>query len=267
MASFDEVIPPGQVGTIEAKLDTKKLRGSVGRGITVYTDDPNQPKIFLTVRATVLGGVVVLPQEILSIAGIGPGRGRGRNLSTVLVRRDASETGQLEMGDATASVPWLKVKVERVEEPRPGADGLPPAVVGDWLVGVTLDPSTPYGRFSESLTVKTGLKRQPELTIPVLVMRSSPIRLSAERVAFPLESDPSEQPQTVLLTVRRDLDPTQLTVETDSDSLTVELEPSGRRGYKVHVRWQGADRPHGAITFRLGEETYELPVVEPDEPS
>jgi hypothetical protein len=94
--------------------------------------------------------------------------------------------------------------------------------------------------------------------------RQAPVQLSADRVAFPRESDPKEQPQTVLLTVRRDLDPTNLTVETDSDLLKVELEPSGRRGYKVRVRWEGAERPHGAITFRLGTESYELPVVEPE---
>jgi hypothetical protein len=263
VASFDEVIPPGQVGHIDAKLDTHKLRGSVGRGITVYTDDPALPKVFLTVKATVVGGVVVLPQEMLSVAG----RGRGRNIPSVLLRREASETGQLEIADATPSVPWLVVTTEKLEQSRPGADGMPAGMPGDWLVGVTLGPSAPYGRFRESLKLKTGLERQPELTIPVLVTRQAPIRLSAERVAFPREVDPGQQPQTVLLTVRRDLDPTALTVETDSELLTVELEPSGRRGYKVHVRWQGEDRPRGAITFRLGEESYELPVVEPEDPS
>lgn len=249
------------MGHIDAKLDTKKLRGSVGRGITVYTDDPGQPKIFLTLSATVVGGVQVLPQGMISLSGVG---GRGRNAPTVLLRREASETGEVEISDVSASVPWLNVTVERVEQPRVGVDGLPPGMPGDWLVEVTIDPSAPYGRFRESVQLKTGLERQPELTIPVVVTRQAPVQLSTNRVAFPSELDPKEQPQTVLLTVRRDLDPTGLTVETDSDLLKVELEPSGRRGYKVRVRWEGADRPHGAITFRLGEESYELPVVEPE---
>ena len=259
MASFDEVIPPGQVGHIDAKLDTQKLRGSVGRGITVYTDDPNLPKVFLTVKATVVGGVVILPHEMISVSG----GGRGRNSPAVLLRREPSETGQVQISDVTPSVPWLAVTTERLEETRPGSGGLPLGMPGDWLVAVTVDPSAPYGRFRESLKLKTGLERQAELTIPVLVNRQAPIRLSAEQVAFPVESDPGQQPQTVLLTVRHDLDPTKLTVETDSDLLTVELVPSGRRGYKAHVRWQGDDRPHGAITFRLGTESYVVPVVEP----
>jgi len=249
------------VGHIDATLDTKKLRGSVGRGITVYTDDPGLPKVFLTLSATVVGGVQVLPQPVMAVASA------GRNAPMVLVRREATETGVVKISDVKPSVPWLVATVERLEEARPGADGVPPGMPGDWLVGVTLDPSAPYGRFRESLQVKTGLERQPELTIPVVVTRRAPVRLSAERVVFPRESDPNEQPQTVLLTVRRDLDPTALTVETDSDLLLVDLEPSGKRGYKVRVRWEGDDRPQGAITFRLGNESYELPVVEPEDPS
>lgn len=249
------------MGHIDATLDTKKLRGSVGRGITVYTDDPGLPKVFLTLSATVVGGVQVLPQPVMAVASA------GRNAPMVLVRREATETGVVKISDVKPSVPWLVATVERLEEARPGADGVPPGMPGDWLVGVTLDPSAPYGRFRESLQVKTGLERQPELTIPVVVTRRAPVRLSAERVVFPRESDPNEQPQTVLLTVRRDLDPTALTVETDSDLLLVDLEPSGKRGYKVRVRWEGDDRPQGAITFRLGNESYELPVVEPEDPS
>jgi hypothetical protein len=252
------------VGHIDATLDTKKLRGAVGRGITVYTDDPGLPKVFLTVSATVVGGVQVLPQPVMTVVTEG---GQGRNAPTVLVRREASETGVVEIVDVKPSVPWLVATAERLEQPRPGADGVPPGVPGDWLVGVTLGPSAPYGRFRESLQVKTGLERQPELTIPVIVTRQAPIRLSAERVVFPRDSDPSEQTQTVLLTVRRDLDPADLTAETDSDLLMVELEPSGQRGYKVRVRWEGDERPHGAITFRLGNESYELPVAEPEDPS
>jgi len=252
------------VGHIDATLDTKKLRGSVGRGITVYTDDPGLPKVFLTLSATVVGGVQVLPQPVMTVVSAG---GRGRNAPMVLVRREASENGVVEISDIKPSVPWLVATVELLEEPRPGGDGVPPAMPGDWLVGVTLGPSAPYGRFRESLQVKTGLERQPELTIPVIVTRQAPVRLSAERVVFPRESDPSEQPQTVLLSVRRDLDPTNLTVETDSDLLMVVLEPSGQRGYKVRVRWEGDERPHGAITFRLGNESYELPVAEPEDPS
>jgi len=262
VASFDEVIPPGEVGYIDAELDTKKLHGSVGRGITVYTDDPQSPKVLLTVRAMVVGGVLVLPREMISLntaAG-------AQNAPGVLVRRDSSETGELEIGELTTSVSWLAATAEALVEPRPAADGLPPGKPGDWLVMVRAESSVPYGQHRETLRFKTGLERQSEVSIPVLVLRRAPVRLSAEQVEFPAASESTSR-QTVLLTVRRDLDPQDLRVETDPESLTVELEPSGRRGYKVHVSWQGEDRPHGAITFHVGQESYELPVVDPTDPS
>ena len=173
----------------------------------------------------------------------------------------------VELADVKPSAPWLIASVERLEQPTPGVDGLPPGQPGDWLVRVTLGPSAPYGRLRESLQLKTGLERQPELTIPVIVTRQAPVHVSIDRVVFPKETNPGDPPQTVLLTVRRDLDPADLKVETDSSLLTVELEPSGRRGYKVRVRWDGADRPQGAITFRIGKESYELPVAGSDDPS
>ena len=88
MASYDEVIPPGKVGQVIATLDTHKLRGSVGRGITVYTDDPRDPSLLLTIRAEVVGGASVLPQESLFLSGAGPGAAPG----FLLVQREPSET-------------------------------------------------------------------------------------------------------------------------------------------------------------------------------
>lgn len=264
MASFDEVIPPGQVGHIDAQLDTHKLHGSVGRGLTVYTDDPQSPKVFLTVRATVVGGVVVLPRETISVRRLAD----HQVIPGVLIRRDVGETGRLEIGKVATSAPWLVATAERLTEAKPAEGGLPAGKPGDWLVTVRADPSTPYGQHRETLRIVTGLERQPEVTIPVLVLARAPVRLSADQVAFPPTAQQAgPERQTVLLTVRRDLDPSDLRVETDPELLRVELERSGQRGYKVHVSWLGDDRPHGAITFRVGQESYELPVVAPTDPS
>ena len=89
MASFDEVIPPGKAGHVTAKLDTTKLHGAVGRGITVRTDDPAKPALFLTVRGEIVGGVTILPDEVLQLNNHTSGPTSG----TVLVTRGAGETG------------------------------------------------------------------------------------------------------------------------------------------------------------------------------
>ena len=263
MASFDEVIPPGQVGFVNATLDTEKLHGSIGRGITVYTDDPAVPKLFLTVRAIVLGGVAILPHEMVSVSNRGPSN-RGPKL---LIRRESTETAELAIRDAEATVPWLRVTAERLMQPRPAGDGLPSGLPGDWVLFVELDETAPYGRYREQVHFKTGVGRQPDVSIPVVVDSRPPVQLSTERLMLGTSEAGGVPRETVLLTVRRDLDPKMLEVDARPETLEVELEPSGRRGYKVHVGWQGTDSPRGEITFRVGAESYSLPVAASSDPS
>jgi len=256
VASYDEAIPPGQVGQIKAKLDTIKLRGDVGRGITVRTDDPARPNLFLTVRAHVAGGVWVLPDEVLRVQN----RGSLPAEAAVLVRRDPEETGILEVRDVRLSVPWLRAEAEKLTEPRPGSNGVPPARPDDWVIHVEPGPDAPYGRARAELTFATGLSGQSEMTLPVMVAIEPPVRLSAERLDLAAGPDGTPAPGTVLLTVRPGLDPAGLAVESRPDSLQVELEPSGPRAFKVHVAWRGDGDPRGEIVFRVGTESITLPV-------
>jgi hypothetical protein len=263
VASFDEVIPPGQVGFVNATLDTKKLHGSIGRGITVYTDDPVVPKLFLTVRAVVLGGVSILPYEMVTVSNRGP----SNRAPKLLIRRESSETAELAIRDPEATVPWLSVAAERLEEPRPAGDGLPSGFPGDWMLFIELDETAPYGRYREQVRFKTGLGRQPDVSIPVVVDSRPPVQLSTERLVLESSEAGGVTRGTVLLTVRRGLDPKMLEVEARPETLEIELEPSGRRAYKVHVGWQGTDNPRGEITFRVGAESYSLPVFSSSDPS
>jgi hypothetical protein len=256
VTSFDEVIPPGQVGQIAAKLDTVSLHGEIGRGITVRTDDPARPSLFLTVRARVVGGVRVQPEEGLQLQNAD---GRPARASAV-VSRDPGEPGDVAVHDVRLSVPWLRAEVERVTEPRPAADGAPGARPGDWVIQVAPDPTAPYGRSRAELRFATGLAGQREVALPVLVFIEPPVRLSTDRLGLSGGAGAPASSETVLLTVRRGLDPAALEIETRPDSLRVRLEPSGPRAFKLHVEWQGAGEPRGEILFRVGSESYALPV-------
>lgn len=260
MTSFDEVIPPGKAGNVTAKLDTTKLHGSVGRGITVRTDDPGSPSLFLTVRAEIVGGVTILPDEVLHVNN-GSSGGTG---GSVVITRGSGESGTLAIGNLRASVPWLTATAEPVTQLRPGGDGLPAARPGDWVIQVTPAAGTPYGRQRAELSFSTGLPRQSEVVLPVLVFLEPPVRLSMERLTLPKSGAGEAEPQTVLLTVRPGLDPAALEIEARPASLQARLEPSGPRGFKLYVSWQGAGEPHGEILFRVGAESFSLPVYSSD---
>jgi len=261
VASYDEVIPPGQVGYVNATLDTHKLRGTVGRGITVYTDDPRRESVMLPIRGEVVGGASVLPQESLFLST----HGRGEVPGMLLVQREPSEKGTLELTNIQVSAPWIEVHAIPLTELRPASDGIPTGRPGDWVLQVELLDSAPYGRFSESVRFETGLERQEAIEIPITVAVQPPVRLSLTELELP--STPGDSRGTILLTVRRDLDPRALKVESDTGELSLEVEPSGPRGYKVHAAWNGQGPPHGTITFKVGGESFSIPVVAAPRPS
>jgi hypothetical protein len=256
VASFDEVIPPGQAGNVTAELDTQKLHGAVGRGITVYTNDPARPKWFLTVRATVVGGVIVLPSETVALHNRDE-RFRSRKL---LVQRASGETDTLAIANLEAGAEWIEVGAERVEEFRRAADGVPPASPGDWIVTVSIADSAPYGSERTAVRFETGVARQPVIELPVIARVGPPVELSEQRLVLPRPGEDRVARRTVSLMVRPGLDPTALEVESEPEALEAELERSGRRGYKLHLAWTTTDTPAGTVTFKVGSERMSVAV-------
>jgi hypothetical protein len=263
VASYPEVIPPGQVGSIDAELDTQKLSGPVGRGISVQTNDPRRPKVFLTIHATVVGGVVLLPRPIVMMTN----RSAAGFYRSVIVRPEQSDLGKLRVAETEMSVSWLSVIAEEIVEPTKMKDGAPQGIVGDWLISVILEDSAPYGRFTETLTFSTGLRRQPVVELPIVVTMIPPVSLSETRLVLPQVVDDQVPRRTILLTVRRGLDPAALEIESRPAALSAELERSGVRGYKVHVAWDSHDPPQGELTFRVGSEELSVPVFAQPGPS
>jgi len=244
------------VGTLQARLDTSKLRGDVGRGITVYTDDPQRPKVFLVLRAIVLTSVGFLPDGNLTLTNRHP----DARSSSLLVRKDLTESGTLEITNLRSSVPWLHVEAAKVGEVRPGGDGRPAAQPGDWQLSVSLGPNPEsYATVEEFVTFETGLPREPTVTIPVALRLAPPVNLPVARLVVPDGEGPADTAAFVF-SLRRGEDPEQLRVVGSTAELTVAVERSGRRGFKAQVRWAGA-ATEGTLQFQLGQESYDFPVV------
>lgn len=67
IARFDPEIAPGGRSTLEATLETKKLKGKVTKAIVVQADDPAKTKVQLRVMATVRPLIRVEPQAAFVI--------------------------------------------------------------------------------------------------------------------------------------------------------------------------------------------------------
>ena len=241
---------------MEVTLDTASLRGSLGRNISVYSNASNAPSLFLTLRATILAGVELYPQTQIMMDNRKPELHSAR----LLIRKVITQPGQLVVSDVVASADWLAVSARPLEPDSPGDPELPEPWPGDWLLEIAFDGPPSNGRTQQAVRFKTGLDLEPDVEVPIDVMGWPPVNISTERLV--LEASPAEAPKiaTVVFSLRRGLDPELLEVEGEPSSIGIRFEKSGRRHFKLHASWQGGDEREGAIHFKLGRESFRLPV-------
>jgi hypothetical protein len=245
------VIPPGEVGKLEATIDTQKLTGPVVRGIVVNTNDPAAPKVWLTVEANVLGSVSLVPQHRIRVAS------RRESVGRVLVRQEPSETGELKIHDLQSPDPAIELRAQKLTEKRFAADGLPTGYVGDWLLEASLVGQTNPGRSIVEISFATDLPRQPRVTVPITVSYAPPVELSRPQVEWTGEG--SIEP--LLIAVRKGLDPTTLEVTSLPDGLDARLEPSGDRFYRLHLSVGDLPPKTGELVLTVGGLSYRVPVT------
>ena len=245
------MIPPGEVGKLEATVDTQKLTGDVRRGIVVNTNDPATPKVWLEVRASILGSVALIPQHRMRVTN------RREMVGRVLVRQETSETGELNIHDLHSPDPAIELRAEKLTEKRFAADGLPTGYVGDWLLEARLVDQTTPGRSIVEVSFATDLPRQPRVTVPITVSYVPPVELS--RPQLDLTERGSVEP--LLIAVRKGLDPTTLEVTSLPDGLVARLEPTGDRFYKLHVTVGEILPEAGELVLSVGGLAYRVPVT------
>ena len=260
MASFDEVVPPGKAGSISASMHTRNFKGSIGKSITVTHDDPTQGPITISVLAKVVGSVDVFPFPALQIGR--PPRGF-ETPAMLILRKDPTEQGTLAIGGLAASAPWMKVKTRRVTASEPAVEGLPAAVPGDIVLSV-LAKGAPVGTSVETISFRTGLPREPSVTIPVTVNVQPLITFQPNDLI--LNAAPGANGGAtghVLAALRDDLDPASVTASSDSKAFTVRVEPPGERAFRIIVDWSGGGEAlptQTNIHIRVGSQGVDLPV-------
>jgi hypothetical protein len=260
VASFDEVVPPGQAGTIKASIHTQNYKGSIGKAITVTHDDKSQGPISVSVLAKIVGSVDVLPFPALQI-----GR-RPRGFDTparLIVRKDPTEEAVLAIDDLVSSVSWLKVTSRKVEADEPAVEGLPAAKPGDVVLSIQAI-AAPIGTNVESVSFKTGLSREPKVTIPVTVNVQPLVTLQPnDLILNPNPDNPQIATGQVLAALRDDLDPKTVSVTSESKAFVVHVDPPEAKAFRVTVDWSGKGK-HAAtestIKIHIGKETVNVPV-------
>jgi hypothetical protein len=146
-----QVIPAGGEGAISATFDTHRFFGEKAKTITVYSNDPIQPRTTLTLQGEIVVEVAAMPPQLY----LGRVR-KGQNVAgEVEVLYDANKA--LDLTKVENSHPAVSVQVEELEK-----DGKK----GKRLV-VTLAEGVPLGPLNDQIIVTTTSEKRPTLTIPV----------------------------------------------------------------------------------------------------
>lgn len=151
VAEFDEMIAPGEVGKVRAVVDTTSFFGPIAKSVAVFTNDPENPKLQLMVKA------IVEPYLILQ-----PGYARwsyvqGENIESITqtLRADDGERFQV----LEVKVPYDFVTVTQRD--------ISTADTSEYEFDVLLDKQAPVGALREYVEIVTDHPQQAIVQIPL----------------------------------------------------------------------------------------------------
>jgi hypothetical protein len=158
VAEFDKTIAPGKTGKIHAVLDTTTFNGPISKGVTVFTSDPENPRIELTVRAKVEPYISVKPGYARYITVKGESA-QGTIAQTVW----APDGTPFEIVKADSPVSGLAITYREATETERQPDGKGK----QWHVEMTLGNDAPVGPLADYVTITTNHPKQKVVQIPV----------------------------------------------------------------------------------------------------
>lgn len=256
VADYDATIAPGASGKIHAVVDTTDFAGGIAKGMTVLTNDPNNPRIVLTIKAAVEPAIFLRPGFARFVQ---PRKSDPGTVEQIVFTRDMED---LKVLDAQSPYPFLAVDVrpakdeERVEE----------GTGNQWVVALTLDYSkAPVGALADFVRLTTNHPKQKEVGIPVSGFIRPMVVLTPSEADFGRIVVDGDTGATLTLKNYADED-LAVSVETESlpEGIDVELKPVEEgRHYSVLIHL-GPELPHGQFDelIRLRTGLSKEPVIE-----
>lgn len=160
VAQYDKRIPPGGTGKVAAVIDTTTLNGPSSKSVLVYTNDPANAEIELTLK--------LLAQPYLAVR---PGYGRwsiveGEKEGTISQTIWAPDGTDFDVTGVDTPYPYLRAtfrpanpdEIQSTGEIKPGKQ---------WKVDLTLDSNAPVGALAENVIVHTNHPKQKVVNIPI----------------------------------------------------------------------------------------------------
>lgn len=174
-----EELAPGQSTTVTVTWHADGRVGPYRQTATVLTNDPEQPRVTLTVSGRMTQAVRAVPRELVfSQLTVG----QSANGEVQLYCNLDKPLGVLswELSEAEEA-PFFDVAIEPLPQEQLASD---PEAKSGVRVAVTLKPGLPQGAIRQTIVLRTNLDEVPELSIPVRGTLSGDISVVAVGSAF-----------------------------------------------------------------------------------
>lgn len=215
-------VKPGEETALKVRFDTNGFRGYKIKTVRVYTNDPKNSSIVLTLKGTVNPPIVVTPPQV--------------NFGTI--RKGTAQTKEVTVESSKSGVSIIAIrprsefiKVEKVE------------LQGKTRLRVSLDESTPVGIFRSRVALRTNSKYAPLINLPVFAKIRGDLILSSAAVSFGLIEGPITEKvsQSVELVNQSEKPVLLLSATSDHPNVSVEVSPieQGKK-YKLNVSLSGS---------------------------
>ena len=186
-------LPPGGEGRVHVTLDTARMAGPTTKVVNVYTNDPAESIVGLSMTGQIRSDLVVAPSPLYL----------GRVHHGEPTRREVSiKPGGVHAAHRVTHVEHSSAFLRTTLEPQP--DG-----PGQRLV-VELDRGVPLGRLSESVRLFTTSAREPIMTLTVLGSVEGDVAVLPPQIAFGV-ARPGDAPERELVIRNRSRRPFAVT--------------------------------------------------------
>lgn len=255
VARYDKQIAPGGVGRIDADVDTVSFNGVIAKTISVYTNDPDNPRLELVVKADVRPHIAVEPgfARFSYVQGETVGV-----ISQLLWVPDGGDVGIVKI-----DTPYDHINVRhreaKTQERKEGTGK-------QWVIDIELAADAPIGALRDFVEVHLDHPQQKKIQIPL----SGFVRPRQHATPYELdvgELSASDLPRdyTVVFTnfVTEGVELTN--IETGFDALTAEVTPLENTGHRFQVLLRITDEmPKGSFkgTVKIHSTDKKSPVFE-----
>ena len=169
-----QIIDPGNSATIRTVFDTTGFQGYKVKTVRVYSNDPQQPSIVLTLKGSVIPDVVVDPPRIFF------GNVKKGSAASITVTVAGSEQNTVKILDVDSRSSDLVLKVEDTKTDHGSGK----------KITVNLKEDLPVGTIRSRIAVKTSSEKNPVVQIPIFAKIVGEVQMVPADVSFGLIEGP-----------------------------------------------------------------------------